>query len=129
MEGCPPSFSRHPERVPLELLFWGNRVTSENELDPVNFVFWHDLKKSRGATFKTQKGHSGMTLFRKSRARATLEGQAREASAYQDLVVVQWSMTPRRDTKFGHHNARSQSLGCGLIIDEKGPNGLDFLPR
>jgi hypothetical protein len=36
-------------------------------------------------------------------------------------------MTPRRDTKFGHHHARSQSLGCGLIIDEKRPNGLDVL--
>jgi hypothetical protein len=24
-------------------------------------------------------------------------------------------------------NARSQSLGCGLIIDEKRPNGLDVL--
>lgn len=66
MEGCPPSFSRHPERVALELLFWGNRVTSENELDPVNFVFWYDLKKSRGATFKTRKSHSLVTLFPKS---------------------------------------------------------------
>ena len=33
----------------------------------------------------------------------------------------------RRDTKFGHHNARSQSLCCGMIIDEKRPNGLDVL--
>lgn len=33
----------------------------------------------------------------------------------------------RRDTKFGHHNARSQSLRCGMIIDEKRPNGLDVL--
>jgi hypothetical protein len=36
-------------------------------------------------------------------------------------------MTPRRDTKFGHHNARSQSLGCDLIIDKKRPSGLDVL--
>ena len=33
----------------------------------------------------------------------------------------------RRDTKFGHHNVRSQSLCCGMIIDEKRPNGLDVL--
>jgi hypothetical protein len=30
-----------------------------------------------------------------------------------------------RAKQFGHHSARSQSLGCGLIIDEKRPNGLD----
>ena len=30
-----------------------------------------------------------------------------------------------RAKQFGHHNARSQSLGRGLIIDEKRPNGLD----
>jgi hypothetical protein len=36
-------------------------------------------------------------------------------------------MTPRRDAKFGHHNARSQSLDCRLTIDEKMPNGLDVL--
>jgi len=30
-----------------------------------------------------------------------------------------------RAKQFGHHNARSQSLGCGLIIDEKRPDGLD----
>jgi hypothetical protein len=29
--------------------------------------------------------------------------------------------------KLGHHNARSQSLCCGLTIDEKRPNGLDVL--
>jgi hypothetical protein len=33
----------------------------------------------------------------------------------------------RRDTKFGHHNVRSQSLCCGMIIDKKRPNGLDVL--
>jgi hypothetical protein len=33
----------------------------------------------------------------------------------------------RRDTKFGHHNVRLQSLCCGMIIDEKRPNGLDVL--
>jgi len=33
----------------------------------------------------------------------------------------------RRDTKFGHHNVRSQSLCCGMIIGEKRPNGLDVL--
>jgi hypothetical protein len=36
-------------------------------------------------------------------------------------------MTPRRDTKLSHKNARSQSLCCGLTIDEKRPNGLDVL--
>ena len=33
----------------------------------------------------------------------------------------------RRDTKFGHHNVRLQSLCCGMIIDKKRPNGLDVL--
>jgi len=33
----------------------------------------------------------------------------------------------RRDTKFGHHNVRLQSLCCGMIIDEKKSNGLDVL--
>jgi hypothetical protein len=33
----------------------------------------------------------------------------------------------RRDTKFDHHIARSQSLCCAMIIDEKRPNGLDVL--
>jgi hypothetical protein len=36
-------------------------------------------------------------------------------------------MTLRWNTKFGHHDARSQSLCGGLIIDEKRPNGLDVL--
>jgi hypothetical protein len=40
-------------------------------------------------------------------------------------ALLNASMTPRHDTKFGHHKARSQSLGCGLIIDEKRANGLD----